>query len=97
MRLALSAVTVAEIFYALRSSYKMTRSDVAKLLGTLLRSAAFELEHETRVLEALSCVERLNVDFGDAYLAATAVESKDAVASFDADFKKFPDLDWYVP
>ena len=32
------------------------------------------------------------VDFGDAYLAATAIETREAVATFDKDFKKFPDL-----
>ena len=95
--LALSAVTIAEVFYALRTSYKTARPDAARILGSLLRSSAFEVEHETRVLDAVERVERLNVDFGDAYLAATAVEAGETVASFDADFKKFPDLDWHVP
>jgi len=95
--LVLSAVTLAEVFYAFRASYKMARPDIAKMLGSLLRSSAFEVEHETRVLDAVDRVERLNVDFGDAYLAATAVETKDLVASFDADFKRFTDLNLHVP
>jgi predicted nucleic acid-binding protein len=90
--LAISAVTVAEVFYAFRASYKLSRSDVSELLGNLLRSSVFELEHEERILDAIARVEKFNVDFGDAYLAATAVETKEAVASFDKDFKKFPDL-----
>ena len=95
--LALSPVTVAEVFYAFRTAYKMPRPKAAKLLGTLLRSSAFELEHEARVLDALDRVEQFNVDFGDGYLAATAVETAEAVASFDQDFKKFSDLSLHVP
>ena len=94
--LALSAVTVAEVFYAFRASYKLSRSDVAKLLGTLLSASVFELEHEARILDAIARVEKFNVDFGDAYLAATAIETKEAIASFDKDFKKFPDLILYA-
>jgi len=95
--LSLSPVTVAEVFYALRTAYRMPRQDAAKLLSTLLRSSTFELEHEGRVLDALQRVERCNVDFGDGYLAATAVEAAEAVASFDQDFKKFSDLSIHVP
>ena len=95
--LLLSPVTIAEVFYALRASYKMARPEVAKLLGNLLRSSVFEIEHEARVLDAMDRVERSNVDFGDAYLAATAVEAKEAVASFDDDFKKFSDVKLHVP
>ena len=95
--LILSAVTIAEVFYAFRASYKMARPEIAILLGNLLRSSVFEIEHETRVLDAMDRVERSNVDFGDAYLAATAIEAKEAVASFDDDFRKFPDVKLHVP
>ena len=87
--LVLSAVTVAEVFYAFRASYRMPRPDVAKLLSSFLSSTAFVVEHESRVLEALRWVAERNVDFGDAYLAATALEANEPVASFDADFTRF--------
>jgi predicted nucleic acid-binding protein len=95
--LILSPVTIAEVFYAFRASYKMTRPDVATVLGNLLRTSVFEVEHEARVLDAMDRVKRSNVDFGDAYLAATAAESKESVASFDEDFRKFSDVKWHVP
>jgi predicted nucleic acid-binding protein len=93
--LVLSAVTIAEVFYAFRASYKMSRPNAARHLGALLRSSVFELENETRVLDTLQHVEKLNVDFGDAYLAVTATESGDSIASFDQDFKKFPQIELY--
>lgn len=95
--LILSAVTISEIFYAFRVSYKMARPDVAKLLGTLLRSSVFEVEHEARVLDAMDRVERSSLDFGDAYLAATAVDTQEPIASFDDDFRKFADVKRHVP
>ena len=90
--LVLSAVTVAEVFYAFRASYRMPRPDVAKLLSSFLSSTAFVVEHESRVLEALRWVAERNVDFGDAYLAATALEANEPVASFDTDFSRFPSV-----
>ena len=93
--LLLSPVTIAEVFYAFRASYKMPRADTARLLSSLLRTSLFEVEHEDRVLDTLQHVVNLNVDFRDAYLAATAIESKESVASFDEDFRKFAGLERY--
>jgi predicted nucleic acid-binding protein len=93
----LSVVTAGEIFYALRASYKMPRPEAAALLDGLVRSGAFEIEQEGRLLAALARVRTANVDFGDAWLAATAVEAGEAVASFDEDFGKFSDVEWVRP
>jgi predicted nucleic acid-binding protein len=90
--LVLSAVTVAEIFYALRASYKMPRPEVAELLTHLVRSGVFEVEHEPRLLDTLARVHPANVDFGDAWLAATAAEAGEPVATFDDDFDAFSDV-----
>lgn len=95
--LAISDVTAAEVFYALRASYKMSRPETASLLMSLFGSRVFELEHEKRILEALQGTERQNVDFGDAYLAATALAADEPIASFDGDFKRFPSVKWFVP
>ena len=95
--LVLGAITAGEIFYALRASYKMARPEIATLLGGLVRSGVLEIEHEVRLLDTLARVQTANVDFGDAWLAATAVEAGEAVASFDEDFGKFTDVAWYRP
>lgn len=95
--LILSAVTVAEIFYALRASYKLPQAEIAPLLTGLLRSGVFEAEHEPRLLDTLARVQKANVDFGDAWLAATAAEAGEAVASFDEDFRLLADVPWHRP
>jgi predicted nucleic acid-binding protein len=90
--LEVAAVTVAEIFYALKAAYKVDRRTAAKTLAAVLNTPAFHLPERRRVLDALARVERANVDFGDAYIAATAVETGVAAASFDHDFDRFPDV-----
>ncbi len=95
--LVLGAVTAAEIFYALRASYRMARPEIADVLDQLVRSGVLEFEHEARLLDTLARVRTAKVDFGDAWLAATAVETGDAVASFDEDFGRFPDVVWHRP
>lgn len=97
VRLAISAVTVAEIFYVLARVYKHTRVEAAIRLIPLIQSNALEAEHRKRILDALRRVTLANVDFGDAYPAATAVEQGDKVASFDTDLQFFPDLTTLVP
>lgn len=90
--LILSSITLAEVFYALRASYRMSRTDAADLLIRLLHTGVFELEDENRMLDALARVARANVDFGDAHLAALAVSTGEPIVSFDQDFKKFSDV-----
>jgi predicted nucleic acid-binding protein len=90
--LILSAVTAAEIYYALRASYKVPRPEIARLLTNLLGSGVFEVEYESRLLDALARVQAANVDFGDAWLAATAAEAGEPVATFDDDFDAFADI-----
>lgn len=94
--LVLSVVTVTEIFYALRASYKLPRAETAGLLQDVMRSGVFAVEHEARLHEALGRVRSANVDLGDAWLAATAAEAGEPVATFDEDFAAFPDVTRHV-
>jgi predicted nucleic acid-binding protein len=95
--LEISAVTVAEVFYALRASYRVDRRRAASALADLLNTPAFRLAERALVLDSLARVQASNVDFGDAYLAATAAESGHAVASFDRDLDKFADVKRFEP
>lgn len=97
VRLAISAVTVAEVFYVLARVYRHSRAEAAARLIPLLQSSVLEVEHRRRILGALHRVSQANVDFGDGYLAATAVEQGDKVASFDEDLQAFPDVIAVVP
>jgi predicted nucleic acid-binding protein len=95
--LEVSAVTVAELFYALKASYQVDRRTAAGTLATVLNTPAFRLSEPKRVLDALARVQSANVDFGDAYLASTASETRTQIASFDADLDAFPDVKRYEP
>jgi predicted nucleic acid-binding protein len=95
--LEVSAVTVAEAFYALRASYHVDRRRAAQTLAGLLNTAAFWLSEPSRIVDALARVQAANVDFGDAYLAASAFETGNAVASFDHDLDKFSDITRHEP
>jgi len=91
LTLLLTPVTLAEVFYAFRSSYKMGRKEIAALLQDLLRTGILEVAEIDVLMDALSRVETANVDFGDALLAAESAADDIPVASFDTDFDKFPD------
>jgi predicted nucleic acid-binding protein len=95
--LCLSDVTVAEVFYVLARAYKHGNSDAAQKLIPLIQADAVEVENRRRVLDALHRAATANVDFGDAYLAATAAERGDKVASFDEDLQSFDDITTVVP
>jgi predicted nucleic acid-binding protein len=97
IRLAISAVSVAEVFYVLARVYRHTRPDAAGKLLPLIQSDVVEIGDRNRVLDALQRVITANVDFGDGYLAATAAEQGDKIASFDADFRSFKDVATVVP
>ena len=90
--LMLAPVTLAEVFYAFRTSYKMGRKETAALLQDLLRTGILHVPRMGVLMEALLRVETANVDFGDALLAAEAAANNIPVASFDTDFDKFPDV-----
>jgi predicted nucleic acid-binding protein len=97
VRLVLSEVTTAEIFYVLTSCYKHARADAAARLLPLIQSDALEIDCRNRVVDTLLRVEKANVDFGDAYLASCASEKGDSVASFDKDLQAFTDVTTVVP
>ncbi|HUO07155.1 MAG TPA: PIN domain-containing protein [Phycisphaerae bacterium] len=95
--LHVSAVTVAEVFYTLKSFYKIQRRVVAQTLASVLNTPAFHLSESHRILDALARVQSSNVDFGDAYIASTAAAAGYPVASFDADLDKFADVTRHEP
>ncbi|MGI8604455.1 MAG: PIN domain-containing protein [Verrucomicrobiales bacterium] len=96
IHLAMSVLTLAEVFYALRASYKQPRRAAAAALLRLVQTGAIEIEQEQLLASALESVITANVDLGDAMLAAEAAASGDEVATFDRDFTRFPDIQRHV-
>jgi predicted nucleic acid-binding protein len=95
VNLFVTAVTINEVFFALASFYKLSHPDAAKKLLPFVRTGAIEFEEEACLLDALQRVISEDVDFGDAYLAASAVGANDLVASFDRDLMRFKDVKLY--
>lgn len=97
IRLTISAVTVAEAYYVLSRVYKHKKADAAAKLLPLIQSEVLEVDNRRRVLDGLQRVIKANVDFGDGYLASTAAEHGDGIASFDEDLRSFTDVATVVP
>lgn len=93
--LHVTAVTMSEVFYALTSFYKLTPEKTANILLPFVRSDVADFEHDAWLVDALERVIAHNVDFGDAFLAASAVSADNCVATFDRDFRKFKDVRLY--
>lgn len=88
---------VAETVYTLESFYGMDRRTVASKLRVLLQSRGIRPHERERVLDALQRHHDVSVHFADAYLAASAAETKLSVASFDRDLDKFRDISRVEP
>jgi predicted nucleic-acid-binding protein len=83
---------LAECVFVLESFYKHPRGDIASALGRLISSPGVEISGATIHLEALDRYRKTKVHFVDCIVAATAAAENMPVASFDQDFRKFPDV-----
>ena len=95
--LDVSPVVVAEAFYVLTSFYGIERKEAAEKLLSLLRRGGVKVRDASQVFDALERLRGANVGFADAFLAAGGAEEKVAIASFDRDFDKFPDVQRFEP
>ena len=90
-------VIVAETFYTLESYYEMPHKEVAAKLHAFLQSRGIAAVEPVRIADALKRCHDRNAHFADAYLAASAVELGDPIASFDRDFDNFKDVQRIEP
>lgn len=86
--LVLCPLVLAECVWVLTRFYKLKRAEVAGALEEVLSNEGFEVLEAAVLRESLRRMAAKNVDFTDAYLAVRAEVAGEAVASFDADFKK---------
>jgi predicted nucleic acid-binding protein len=75
----------------------MERKEVATKLLAFLQSRGIEAVESGRIVDALKRCRDRNAHFADAYLAASAVELENPIASFDRDFDKFKDVQRIEP
>jgi predicted nucleic acid-binding protein len=90
-------VIVAELVYTLESFYGIERKEVATKLLSFLQSRGIKAIESARIVDALTRSRDRNAHFADAYLAASAVELQNPIASFDRDFDKFKDVQRIEP
>lgn len=90
--LVILPVVLAECVFVLESFYKHPRAAIATTLGALLTSPGVEITDPAIYLDALVRYQKTKCHFIDCTIAATAAAHRQAVASFDEDFRKFPDV-----
>jgi len=95
--LELSPLVLAETAFTLESFYQRPRREVARTLLTLVHRLGVRLAEKELLLAALEQVQNTGIHLVDAYLAASAAETKLPVASFDRDFDKFPNVQRFDP
>lgn len=91
--LVIVPLIVAEVVFVLTGKvYGHDRGQVASAMIPLLQSPSLDVEHRDVLLKALELFRDYPIDYVDAFLAAQARLSDKAIASFDADFKRIPEL-----
>jgi len=91
--LHISPIVVAEIVFVLTGKvYACARAEVADQLLQFLSNPSFKVQEFEVIAKALSLFKAHQIDFADAYLAATALLSGASVATFDKDFAQINGL-----
>jgi predicted nucleic acid-binding protein len=85
-------VVLAECVFVLESFYGHPRRDIAAALSALIASPGVEISDTAIFLDALERYAKTKCHFVDCVIAATAVAEDTPVATFDEDFRKFPDV-----
>lgn len=78
--------------FVLESFYRHPRTAIAAALGRLISSPGVEIGEVAIHLDALNRYKATKAHFVDCLIAATAVNRKAPVSSFDQDFRKFVDV-----
>ncbi len=91
--LVLTDLAVAEAVWVLTSFYKVDAQAVAETLANMLGKPGIRCDNSDVLLDSLRRFRESKCDFFDCYLAALAADSGDGIASFDRDFRKFPDVE----
>jgi predicted nucleic acid-binding protein len=83
---------LAECVFVLDSFYGRPRADISSALATLISSPGVEISDAAVHLDALKLYRQTKIHFVDCLIAATAAAENTPVATFDQDFRKFPDV-----
>jgi predicted nucleic acid-binding protein len=98
LELLVEPVVVAEAVWVLSSFYGFSPSEIAPVLRAFLAGEGIIVREKDALFEALQLYEDRNVDFVDALLAVTMMNSGvPEVYSFDAHFDRLEGVERLVP
>lgn len=84
---------LAETIWVLRTGYDQPHESISNTLTTLIQQPSVECDRPVIVIDALARYGSSKLDIVDCLLAAEAVATADALASFDRQIpKRFPDV-----
>jgi predicted nucleic-acid-binding protein len=83
---------LAECVFVLESFYGHRRDEIASALSTLISSPGIEIDQEQVHLDVLERYRKTKLHFVDCVIAAFAAAQSLPVATFDQDFRRFPDV-----
>ena len=92
IELVVLPAVLAECVFVLESFYEQPRGAIAAALRGLITSPGVEISMTAAHVDALARYARTKCHFVDCMLAATATAEGTPVATFDEDFRKFPDV-----
>jgi predicted nucleic acid-binding protein len=91
--LLLADLIVAEAVYVLESFYEVPRAQVAELIRAVIAFPAMRTLDPALLLRSLEIYETHRIDFGEAYLAASAeVAGVAQIVSFDRSLDRVPSI-----
>ncbi len=88
--LYLSALILAEVMWTLKSHFVVPRDQISAAIQRVLAQPAIAADATTR--DAVARFANSNVDFADCALAAAGAATGLSIATFDKDYRKFPDV-----
>ncbi len=95
--LTIPFIAITEAVFTLRGIYKNERMDAVKQLQSLLRCNGIKTSAPSWIHNALEKYASTATSFGDACIAAEARHVGQAVATFDSDFDRMPEVIRFDP
>jgi len=93
LTLVILPAVLAESVFVLESFYRLPREQIGRTLTLLISSPGIELFDASVHLDALDRYRKGKIHFIDCVVAAHAAADKIPIATLDADFKKFADVE----
>ncbi len=83
-------IVQVETVWVLSRAYGFSRTEIERVLESMLNNAAFRLENETIFAAALPLYSRSNIDFADALILQNSMQQNLQLLSFDRKLQKQP-------